>query len=148
MEPLSVEPLDLDSPEDDQTPEFEDMPDISEEIHKQITEVHQEMIEFKQELYNDIVLSETTQTQQNPLGIGAMATFHALYLQCLAYCLSLLDSKRTAVPIFSNTDIKYHFDTIINHINSIKHKNSDADILLYNLFFKLTTQHPFSFNKI
>lgn len=145
MEPLNVEPLDLDEPDNDQIPsDIDDMPDVDETTHRKVAELHTEIIAFKDDLYKDLVIKKEN---TNPLGIGAMTTFHSLYLQSLAYFISLLDSSLVAKPTFQSKDRTYQYDTLVKFIESIKHKTPDIDVLLYNLFFKLSTQHPFSFKQ-
>jgi hypothetical protein len=142
MEPMYVEKMDLDEQDPDPTPDFENILEISENLHSEINNLHKGIIFFKNNLYNQIIKNNEA---QNPLATEAMYTFHALYLQSLAFLIGLLDNKPVPVPTLPE-NLEDEFEQIRKKVEVLLHSDPDANILLYNLFFKLQTQHPFQLN--
>ena len=142
MEAFFTGKMDLDEEDPDPTPDFEDIAEISENLHTDINNLHKALIIFKKKLQE--VYIETNETQ-NPLKIKAMYTFHALYLQCLAFLIGLLDSQPVPIPNLEES-LENDFEQIRKKVEVLLHSNPDANVLLYNLFFKLQAQHPFQLN--
>ena len=142
MEPMYVEKMDLDEQDPDPTPDFENILEISENLHTEINNLHKNIIIYKNKLYNQIIKNNEV---QNPLVTEAMYTFHALYLQSLAFLIGLLDNKPVPVPTLSE-ELEDEFEQIRKNVEVLLHSDPDANVLLYNLFFKLQTQHPFQLN--
>lgn len=145
MEPYHVGGMDLEGGDTDPFPEdIDKMEEISDVLHKKINELHREIIQFKKKLY-DTTVNENE--GQNPQDIKSMHTFHALYLQCLAFLIGLLDNQPVPVLTLSET-LEKEFQNIMNKVNVLLEpdSNPDANVLLYDLFFRLHAQHPFQLN--
>ena len=142
MEPMYVEKMDLDEQDPDPTPDFEDIEEIPEKLHNEINNLHRGIIFFKNSLQQEII---NNSPKQNALDTKAMYAFHALYLQCIAFLIGLLDKQEVPVPSLPEQQ-ENEFEQIRKKAEILLHSDPDANVLLYNLFFKLQSQHPFQLN--
>ena len=139
MEPYSVNPLygsDSESDTESNT-ESQNVPDILPEVYEMIEKVKNDILTFKQELYKLQVGENTT---SDPESLEALASFHSQFLQCIAYLIGILYGKKdilSAPGIPDSLNSTFH-DTIVKQIESIK-KNTDANVLLYDLLSKFST---------
>jgi hypothetical protein len=72
-----------------------------------------------------------------------MAFFHALFLQCIGYWISMLDTRTIAKPTFTSKKNTRDFDSLSNAIEKIQKTSPDAKIIVYNMLFQFSLQHPF-----
>ena len=121
-------------------------PEIDQKINKSVQHLNEGIMAFKKKLYVQIVSNETGHpaTSMKP-----MMTFHALFLQSIAYWIGLLDSSPVPKPIFTTKDMGTDFDALTKAIQIVSTSSSDSKVLLYTMISKYSTQHPFDLgNKI
>lgn len=138
MEPLFVEQLDE---RDVVTKTRNDMMEEPEsKLYTAVEELRLSIVAFKKKLFNIVVSNDT---QHKASSMGAMMGFHALFLQCIGYWISLLNNNSACKPVFTNSTNTNDFNTLTKNILSIKQFSSDAKTLLYTMLFTLSTQHPY-----
>ena len=138
MEPVFVEKLDE---RDVVTKTRNDMMEEPEsKLYTAVEELRLSIVAFKKKLFNIVV---SNNTQYNASSMGAMMGFHALFLQCIGYWISLLNNNLACKPIFTNSANSNEFMTLTNNMLNIKKYSSDAKTLLYTMLFTLSTQHPY-----
>jgi len=109
-------------------------------LMKNIDSLYKNIYKFKKQLF-DILVNKSTHSHSN---MEAMRDFHSLYLQCVGYWISCLETCRSCVPEISDPTQKKVFETLTNKIRKIGKSSSDANILVYNMLFQISLQHPFS----
>jgi hypothetical protein len=72
-----------------------------------------------------------------------MMTFHALYLQTIAYWIGLLDHKTVPLPQYPTPQQRDILKRLTKKVKDIAGLNSDARTQVYSLLFRFSTQHPF-----
>jgi len=147
MEPAFVEPLTEEQL--DETGESIENDIKANELHENTLEAVEQLrlaiYAFKKDLFYKIVNDEGQKT--NSADMGPMMTFHSLFLQCISYWISLLDTKTDSVPHFGKMGLKKDFEALTNAIDKVSHNTTDARVLVYNLLSIFSTQHPFDLGK-
>jgi hypothetical protein len=123
-----------------------DLPDDNEEENNAKTQaaieaLQQDIYSFKKQLFSDTVSNDT---QHDASDLGAMSTFHALYLQLIGYWIGLLDGRPVPAPRFSQKRNTASFLDLTRSIQEIIKMNADARILVYSMLFDFSVQHPFN----
>lgn len=143
MQPLHVEPLDLDAPDTDR---FDSNNTANEEVYnsnqvnKAIVSLKLGIFKFKQNLFEQIINQDTGHDASD---LGAMMTYHSLFLQCVSYWISLLDSGLVPMPRFASDRNSTEFEALKTAIQKVARSSPDARIQLYQLLFRFGQQHPF-----
>ncbi len=148
MEPLTVLPYE----EDEEDMDVLNLPDSDEEelleenqtTVANIASLQQKITEFKRTLYVDLVSNDKN---HNSSDLGAMMTFHALFLQCVGYWIGCLDSRPVPMPTFSTKQHTARFLDITKDVQSIRKVNVDARIMLYSMLFNFSIQHPYDLGR-
>lgn len=115
------------------------MEEINPKINIAVENLKTQIMEFKKSLHFSVVADDK---KHNASDMGAMMTFHSLFLQVIAYWIGLLDSKKVSKPILPVKEQEM-FNKLTSHINNIASYNSDSKIILYSMLFKYSVQHPF-----
>jgi hypothetical protein len=144
MEPATVTPMDLEEDDMDLLSRNDTMEDINSKTLNEINILKENILTFKRALFEDTVSNDTTHAPSN---MEAMIEFQSLFLHCISYWLSILNTKRTPVPEFENSQHKNMFIKLTKKIHALQEENSDAYVLVYNLLFQFTQQHPFDMGK-
>lgn len=145
MEPANVVPMDLDSDSDHESERPGTMEEeINPNIYSSLEELKQGIYLFKKNLFYSIV-SNDSKHEANSL--GAMYSFHALFLQCVAYWIGMLDSTSVPKPQFSSEKYTKEFQALTKAVQTIAQESTDGRILTYNLLFKFSTAHPYDLGK-
>lgn len=145
MEPANVMPMDLDSDS-----EFESerpvgmVEEINPKIYTSLEELKDGIYLFKKNLFYAIVSNDSKHEAKS---LGAMYSFHALFLQCVAYWIGMLDSTSVPKPKFSSEKHTKEFEALTKAIQTIARSSTDARVLTYNLLFKFSTAHPYDLGK-
>ncbi len=145
MEPANVVPMDLDSDSDHESERRVDMEqEINPNIYSSLEELKQGIYLFKKNLFYEIVSNDSKHEAKS---LGAMYSFHALFLQCIAYWIGLLDSTSIPKPVFVSQKDTKEFQALTKAITTIAQESIDGRILTYNLLFKFSTAHPYDLGK-
>jgi hypothetical protein len=140
MESYFVEPLDLEGGDPDILARNDDLPDINEEIRKNIDSLRDDIFKFKKMFFYSYVSNDKDHGAET---LDAMRSFHALFLQCVAYWIGLLDSAPVPVPRIPGQKEAATFKKLTQEIVALTKKDHDARTLVYSLLFQFSTQHPF-----
>ena len=141
MQPLHVDPINFQEPDSDLIEAYDQEPaPDSAQVLNAIDKLRIAIIKFKQNLFEQIVNHDTNHDASD---LGAMMTFHALFLQCVSYWISLLDSSLIPEPQFSDTKNTSEFQKLKDAIAKVGGSSPDARIHLYQLLFRFSQQHPF-----
>ena len=148
MEPLYIDPLNLES-EDEEIQYGGELPTGSKETNalmiNAINDLRNIIFDFKRHLFKTIVSDDTTHSSESS---GALMTFHAVWLQSVAYWIGLLDSQTVPKPTLHTEELKKDMDYIISAIHAIDEYKSDGHVLLYALLTKISTEnYPFDLGK-
>jgi len=109
-------------------------------LYTAVDEIRLAIIAFKKKLFNILVSNDT---QYKASSMGAMMGFHALFLQCIGYWISLLTYKPTYKPAFTDSSNTNTFEALTRDILIVRNYSSDARTLLYTMLFNVSTQHPY-----
>ncbi len=142
MEPRHVEEiqdLERDDAESVQSSDTEVSP-TDEQYQKAIDVLRQQIYEFKRSLYEQTVNKDSS---HDAADMGAMMTFHAIFLHCISYWISLLDSSLVPEPQFPSSANTQTFKTLTRAIQKVAQISPDAQVHLYQLLFQFGQQHPF-----
>lgn len=122
---------------------LETMPEPT-EAHKFVESFTSHLHQFKQELYKEIVVSNN---QENPFTIQYMRTFHALWLQSIAYFIGRVDSQPVEQPTQLPESTFLLFKKLDTMIQEAKERpdTRDTTTLLYSRLFQTQMEHPFQF---
>ena len=131
-----IDPLDL--------PEDNDVEETNAEIQAGIETLQQDIYRFKKQLFLDVVSNDK---QHDASDLGAMMTFHALYLQLIGYWIGLLDGRPVPSPNFGQKRNTAMFLDLTQAIKSLSKSNTDARILVYSMLTEFSLQHPFELGK-
>jgi hypothetical protein len=118
----------------------DDLEAINAKTHEAIEDLQKNVYIFKRSLYDSLINHDTSHT---PSDLGAMKSFHALFLQTVAYWIGMMDNYPVPKPQFSNDTLQKSFTTLSNTIQNLARSNTDANTLVYSLLFSFSTQHPF-----
>jgi hypothetical protein len=140
MESYFVEPLDLEGGDPDVLARNDDLPEINAELRKSIDTLQANIFVFKKMFFASFVSNDT---EHNASTLNAMRSFHALFLQCVAYWIGLLDSSPVPIPKIPGQKEAAIFKKLTNEITDLTKQNHDARTLVYSLLFQFSTQHPF-----
>ena len=140
MEPITSLPINLKEEESDRYERNDTMEDINTETLKNIDTLKVNIIEFKKQLFNNVVSNDTTHAASD---LGSMMSFHARFLESIAYWISLLDEKPRSEPTFEAGRDRMRFQKISKFIEDVSKTNSDARTLVYSMLFTFSTQHPY-----
>ena len=139
MEPANVVPMDLDEKDPKQDITMEEQ-DIDPKIHSAIQTLKTSIYAFKKQLFYELVSNDSKHKASD---LGAMYSFHALFLQCIAYWIGMLDSTPVPKPKFPTEQQIKQFDILRQEIKSLTATSMDARVLVYNILFQFSTAHPF-----
>ncbi len=117
-----------------------DVEEVDSEIYKAVVELKEGIFAFKKQLFYSIVSMDT---KHDASSLGAMMTFHSLFLQGVAYWIGLLDSSVVPKPNFFTKKQEKEFEALSLAIHKTATSSADAHTLVYNLLFQFSTQHPF-----
>ena len=122
-------------------PALDEMP--NEDLEK-LQEKYSSLIDkYKYDLYSKIVTKDTESENdsKNPI-----YEYHSLYLQSIAYWISLLDYRPIPEPDLDK-DIKNEFNNITDITHNIINSNTDTRVIAYNILNKKSIERPEFFNK-
>ena len=139
MEPANVVPIDLDEKDPKQDIAMTEE-EIDPKLHSAIQNLKVSIYAFKKNLFYDLVSNDSKHKAND---LGAMYSFHALFLQCIAYWIGMLDSTTVPKPKFSKEQQLKQFDILRQEIKSLAATSMDACVLVYNILFQFSTAHPF-----
>jgi hypothetical protein len=99
---------------------------------------------YKYNLYNNIVAKDTQYANNS---IEPIYRYHSLFLQSIAYWISLLDHVNIPAPDLSNLPEKLKQDliNITNETKNIINSNTDNRTIAYNVLNKKSTEPPLLF---
>jgi len=151
MEPINVRMFstDLDGIESPyhQTGGSNDQEPVNTELLEAIQELKEEIFDFKKVLFKTIVSNDTT---HSPSDMKALMSFHAVWLQSIAYWIGILDTKPVPIPEFTiedeqiRTNVYELFQSITEAIELLSRDESDGLTLVWNLLTTISTQnYPF-----
>lgn len=144
MEPATVVPMDLEEDDTDILMRDDEMEDINGKTLQGISSLKDQIIRFKQSMFEDIVSNDTT---HSPSNMEAMIGFHSRFLHIISFWLSLLNDQKVPIPAFDKPQHKNAFIKITKQIQTLSHESSDGHVLIYSLLFQFTQQHPFDMGK-
>ena len=130
----------LDREDNDQLNRNDDLEEVNSKTREEISNLHDKIFEFKKSVYADIVSGDKEHSAGD---MGAMMSFHALFLQIIGYWIGLLDSSPVPAPIFKTRSKTNEFKTLTTMIKSVSEKSQDARTLVYSLLSSFSTGHPF-----
>jgi hypothetical protein len=113
---------------------------VSKEVNKAVEALRQQIFKFKKQLFLDIVSNDKAHVAKD---LGAMTSFHALFLQAVSYWIGLLDTNPVPPPQFQQQRNIDEFDALSKGIQYIQGLNSDAKTLVYSMLLQFSIQHPF-----
>lgn len=113
---------------------------INANTHEAIEQLQTDIFSFKRSLYDSLINHDKHHT---PSDLGAMKTFHALFLQTVGFWIGMLDSYPVPVPRFQISSLQKSFQNLSKDIQTLAKTNQDANTLVYSLLFSFSTQHPF-----
>ena len=140
MEPMTVPTLTEEDYNQDPLQRNDEMQETSKEIREAVDTLRQQIFKFKKQLFLDVVSNDK---QHKASDLGAMKSFHALFLQAISYWIGLLDSAPVPPPKFKQQRNIDEFTTLTEGIKYIQGINTDANTLVYSMLFSFSTQHPF-----
>jgi hypothetical protein len=141
MESMTVRELTEEDYTQDPLKRNDEMEDITKEVHEAVETLRQQIFKFKKQLFLDVVSNDKDHKASD---LGAMKSFHALFLQAISYWIGLLDSSPVPPPKFRQQRNINEFDTLTKGINYVQGHNADANTLVYSMLFSFSTQHPFN----
>jgi hypothetical protein len=94
---------------------------------------------YKHELYNKIVSKDTKHANNS---IKPIYKYHSLFLQSIAYWISLLDHVNISEPelLYLPENLKQDFRNITNETKNIINSNTDNRTIAYNVLNKKSTE--------
>lgn len=140
MESYFVLPLKLDKEDDDQLNRNDDLEEINTKTREAIDILRDDIFKFKKMVYADIVSGDKIHTAGD---MGAMMSFHAIFLQVIGYWIGLLDSAPVPPPTFKKDTETREFRQLTKAIKKLSEISQDARTLVYSILFSFSTQHPF-----
>jgi hypothetical protein len=140
MEPVNSLPINLEEEDMDIYERNDTMTEINSKTLKHIDVLKVNIVEFKKQLFNNVVSNDK---KHDASDIGSMMTFHALFLQSVAYWIGLLDDRPISEPHFEAGRDRVCFQKISKLITDVSKINPDARTLVYSMLFTFSTQHPY-----
>jgi hypothetical protein len=140
MESYYTATMPLDREDNDQLNRNDDLEEINNTTREEITNLRDTIFKFKKALYADIVSGDKEHSAGD---MGAMMSFHALFLQILGYWIGLLDNSRVPAPTFKSSSKTNEFKSLTTKIKAVSEKSQDARTLVYSLLSSFSTGHPF-----
>lgn len=119
----------------------DDLETVNVKTHEAIEELQSNIFSFKKALYDTLINHDTKHT---PSDLGAMKTFHALFLQTVGFWIGMMDSYPVPKPNFPTPALQKQFTTLSHSIQQLARSTTDANTLVYSLLFSFSTQHPFT----
>jgi hypothetical protein len=145
MEPANILSMDFDSDSDTHSERAEQVEkEIHPNIYSALDELKKGIYLFKKNLFYTIVSNDS---KHDAKSLGAMYSFHALFLQCIAYWIGMLDSTSVPKPQFQTEKATKEFQALTRAVQTIGRDSTDGRILTYNLLFKFSTAHPYDLGK-
>lgn len=108
----------------------------NEKTHFLNDELIKQLEVFKTDLYKYYILKDKN---HNPDDVGAMYTFHSIFLQYLGHWIGKLDSELVPMP---NSKFTVNSD-LIGKIVSELNQTVEGRQLAYMTLSRFTTEHPF-----
>lgn len=118
----------------------DDLEAINAKTHEEIEALQKNIFVFKRSLYDTLINHDK---EHSPSDLGAMKSFHALFLQTIGYWIGMMDSYPVPKPQFSNPSLQKSFASLSQSIQTLARSSQDANTLVYSLLFSFSTQHPF-----
>jgi hypothetical protein len=140
MEPITSLPINLKEDDTDTYERNDAMADITIETLKNIDVLKVNIIDFKKQLFMNLVSNDKNHKASD---LGSMMSFHAVFLESVAYWIGLLDDKPVSQPDFEAGRDKLRFQKISKLIEEVSRMNPDARTLVYSMLFTFSTQHPY-----
>jgi hypothetical protein len=140
MESYFVEPLDLEGRDPDILARNDEMIEVNENLRRTIDILREDIFEFKKSFFGTYVSKDTVHDAES---LNAMRSFHAVFLQTIAYWIGLLDSAPVPTPRIPGQKVAATFKTLTDKIISLAKESHDGRTLVYSLLFEFSTQHPF-----
>jgi hypothetical protein len=140
MEPATIAPMNLEEEDIDVIQRNDAMEDINAKTQNAVVTLKTRIQEFKRRMFEDIVSNDTT---HSPSNMEAMIGFHSRFLHIISFWLSLLNDKRVPIPEFDKPEHKHAFIKLTKQIQTLRNESNDAYVLVYNILFQFTQQHPF-----
>lgn len=140
VEPLTEEQLNSVSDEEGDIDDNVNETIVHKNIANAVNELQLAIYAFKKKMFYHIVSNDKA---HSPGDIGSMMTFHSLFLQALGYWIGLLDSKPVPPPSLPKQLVK-DFKVLTSSIDKVAHEDLDARVLVYNMLFSFSTQHPYN----
>jgi len=97
---------------------------------------------FKKKLYEVTVQNNTTQSANS---LKPIYEYHAVYLHCLGYWISILDNLVLKAPEIKDTQLQEKFNEITQKTVELNTESHDSRTLTYNVLLKKSTEHPYIF---
>ena len=144
MEPATVIPVNLEEEDTDILSRNDNMEEINNKTLNKIQNLKEMIFTFKRVLFEETVSNDTA---HSPSTMESMIGFQSMFLHCISFWLSLLNDKKVAPPQFDTPQHKNMFIRLTKMIQATKEESSDAYVLVYNLLFQFTQQHPFDMGK-
>jgi hypothetical protein len=124
---------------------YEEIEDINLETKKEIDKLKLLIGDFKKSLFYTYVSNDTSHKANN---IGSMMSYHALFLQCVAFWIGLLDNQIVSKPEFQDKKLQTDFKTLSKIIYQTAMLNSDSRTLVYSLLLQVSTQYPYDLENV
>jgi hypothetical protein len=140
MESYYTSTIPLDREDNDQLKRNDELEEINSNTREAIDSLRDTIFKFKKEIYADIVSGDKIHSAED---MGAMMSFHALFLQMIGYWIGLLDSSPVPAPTFKTNSETKKFNLITKTIKTVSQKSQDARTLIYSLLSSFSTGHPF-----
>ncbi len=140
VQPLTEEQLNEVSDTENTVEKDEESNKLHESITNAVHELRLGIYAMKKKMFFEIVTSDT---KHSAADTSSLMTFHALFLQCVGYWIGSLDSTPVPVPSLGQYKLSKDFQTLSKAIVKVSKQSSDAHVLVYNLLFEFSTQHPF-----
>lgn len=143
MEPAFVTPMteeelnerdDLDSIEDDNNEAI-----FHENITSAVDELREGIYALKREMFSALVSNDS---KHDASELGAMMSFHSVFLHCISYWIGMLDSRQVPAPSLPQKIAK-DFKALTSAIQTVAASDSSARVLIYSMLSMFSTQHPF-----
>jgi hypothetical protein len=140
MESAVILPLNLEKPDTDVVANNLSILEVNEDMLKDLDTLKAAIFNFKQQLYSHLV---TNDKKHEAADLGSIMTFHALFLQSIAYYIGMLDSQLVPEPKFSVGRDRAAFLKLKGIIEKVADVSSESRIMVYSVLFQFSTQHAF-----
>jgi hypothetical protein len=144
MQPATVMPINLEEKDTDVLDVNENLEEINQQTLENIDILKNNIYKFKKITYNDIVNGDKN---HNAADMGALMSYHALYLQTIAFWIGLLDGRPVPNPIYESKQHQRMLVILTQKILETARLSFDARTQVYSLLARFSTQHPFEFSE-